>query len=138
MQKSERLVLACLLLVYAVASLIHFTHNAEFLGDYPGLPKTWTPAGVYLAWLLMTSVGVFGWLLISRSFVLAGLLTLAVYAALGLDSLLHYAVAPMSTHTAGMNVTILAEVSAAGCVFFEVARQLGRMAASTMTARRGL
>ncbi len=37
-----------LLAVYAVASLVHFVHNAEFLGDYPGLPASWSSGGVYL------------------------------------------------------------------------------------------
>lgn len=52
--------LAVLLVVYGAASLVHFIHNAEFLRDYPGLPQTWTRAGVYGVWLAMTAVGVAG------------------------------------------------------------------------------
>jgi len=119
-------VLPTLLAIYAVASLVHFTHNAEFLVDYPNLPRSWSPAHVYLAWLGMTIIGLAGWLLVSRGLVLLGLFTLAGYAFLGLDSLGHYVLAPLSAHSAGMNATILAEVTAAGCVLLEVVRQIAR------------
>ena len=116
--------LLVLLLAYGAASLVHFTHNAEFVRDYPGLPQTWTRAGVYLAWLGLTAVGLTGWVLLARRFSITGLGVLAAYALLGLDSLGHYVLAPMSAHTAGMNSTILLEVTAAALVLAEVTRQL--------------
>lgn len=122
----QQRVLLTLLLVYAVLSLVHFIHNAEYLADYPNLPRSWSPAHVYFAWIGMTAVGLAGWVLLRLGFVVPGLLVLAAYAALGLDSLGHYVQAPLSAHTATMNGTILAEVTAAGCVLFEVARQLWR------------
>src|SRR6476646_6845537 len=109
-----------LLLVYAAASLLHFTHNAEFVADYPNLPATWSRMDVYLAWIGMTLVGLAGWILLSRGFRIAGLVLLAAHAALGLDSLGHYLLAPMSAHTLAMNSTILLEVTAAGLVMVEV------------------
>ena len=115
-----------LALVYAVASLIHFTHNAEFIADYPNMPAGWSRGGVYLAWLAMTALGAAGLLLVVRGYRIAGLLVLAVYAALGLDSLGHYVLAPLSAHSAAMNSTILLEVTAAALVLVEVLRQLGR------------
>ena len=118
-----RRTLLALLLVYGLASLVHFIHNAEFLRDYPGLPATWTRAGVYFAWLGMTAIGISGWLLLARGHRRIGWALLAVYALLGLDSLGHYVLAPLSAHTAGMNGTILFEVTAAGLVLLEVARQ---------------
>lgn len=126
LRSSERTTLLPLLVIYGLASLVHFTHNAEFLAEYPNLPRSWSPAHVYLAWVGMTAVGIVGWLLLSRGVRLAGLFVLALYAILGLDSLGHYVLAPLSAHTAGMNATILAEVTAAGCVFLEVARQVAR------------
>lgn len=111
---------------FAAASLVHFAHNAEFLADYPNLPKSWSSTHIYLAWIGMTTIGMVGWILVSRGVFVAGFLTLAVYAALGLDSLGHYFVAPMSAHSVGMNATILAEVTAAGCVLLEIARQVAR------------
>lgn len=130
--ESEQHVLLALLVIYGVASLVHFTHNAEFLSDYPNLPGSWSPADVYLAWIGMTIVGLVGWRLLSRGLTLTGLFALVVYAALGLDSLGHYVLAPPSAHTAAMNATILAEVIAAGCVLFEVVRQIGRRVAARM------
>ena len=109
--------LPVLLLVYGVASLVHFIHNAEFLPDYPGLPATWTRGGVYGAWLGMTAVGILGWLLVRGRYPISGLLLICVYAALGMDSLGHYVVAPIFEHSAMMNATILLEVAAAVVVF---------------------
>jgi hypothetical protein len=116
--------LTVLLLTYGAASLLHFVHNAEFLADYPNLPAWLTRAQVYLAWLGLTAVGLFGWLLLSRGHRLTGSLFIAVYAALGLDSLGHYALAPMSAHTTTMNATILLEVITAALLFTEAMRQI--------------
>ncbi|WP_129644318.1 hypothetical protein [Peristeroidobacter agariperforans] len=113
------LLLAC----YAVASLVHFVHNAEFLRDYPGLPASWSRGGVYLAWIGMTALGSIGALLVYRGRESIGLMLLAVYAVLGLDSLGHYVVAPLSAHSSTMNTTILLEVGAAALVLLEVARR---------------
>jgi hypothetical protein len=121
--RSPNRLLFLLLALYAAASLIHFVHNAEFLSDYPGLPPSWSRAGVYLAWLAMTAVGAVGALLVSRAHVVKGLLLLAIYSALGLDSLGHYVMAPPSAHTTMMNTTILFEVVAAGLVLLEVLRR---------------
>jgi hypothetical protein len=122
----ERKALAALLLVYAAASLIHFVHNAEFIGDYPNLPVTWTRADVYVAWLAMSAVGMAGWVAMSRGYRVLGLLILAGYAAFGLDSLGHYVLAPLSSHTLAMNSTILLEVTAAALLLVEVSRQMVR------------
>lgn len=122
---------------YAVASLVHFIHNAEFLPAYPGLPESWTRAGIYLAWMGMTAIGALGALLVYRRREWAGLLTLAVYAMLGLDSLGHYAVAPLSAHSAMMNTTILLEVGAAGLVLLEVARRAYYLVTRRARARIG-
>lgn len=110
-------------LLYMTASLIHFIHNAEFLVEYPNLPETWTRTGVYLAWLGITALGAVGLLLALRGFRAIGLLLLAVYSILGMDSLGHYVVAPVSAHSAAMNFTILLEVTTAAVVLIEVARQ---------------
>ena len=47
---------------------------------------------------------------------------MAVCAALGLDSLGHYVVAPLSAHSLAMNSTILLEVTGAVLVMAEVTR----------------
>ncbi|HEX5215393.1 MAG TPA: hypothetical protein VFV98_08000 [Vicinamibacterales bacterium] len=50
-----------------------------------------------------------------------GLGSLAVYAAVGFYGLLHYTRAPISAHTAGMNVTIWTEVMTAAAALCVVA-----------------
>ena len=114
---SRRRALPALFLALTVAyfftSLGHFTHNAEFICEYPNLPAWLTRVKVYAAWAAITSVGAFGVFLIAKRLTASGLLFIAVYAALGFDGLGHYAVAPMALHTFGANFTILSEVAAA-------------------------
>ena len=120
--RANRLLLI-LLLAYCGASLIHFIHNAEFLQHYPGLPASWSRLSVYAAWVVMTVVGGVGSMLYFRGHRRIGLAILAVYAALGLDSIGHYLVAPLSAHSMAMNSTILMEVGAAALVLCEVVRR---------------
>jgi len=98
---------------YFLTSLGHFSHNAEFICEYPNLPASLTRAKVYAAWMGITSVGVIGFLLIRKRFVMTGLFLVAVYALLGFDGLGHYALAPMAWHTPMANITIISEVVAA-------------------------
>lgn len=122
--------LGTLLIVYAVASLAHFAHNAEFLTDYPGLPASWSTAGVYLAWVGMTAIGATGWILVMRRYRRTGLAILLVYALAGIASLGHYAVAPFPAHTIAMNATILFEVLTASLVLTHVLANLARTRAN--------
>ncbi|WP_411879933.1 hypothetical protein [Polaromonas sp. YR568] len=106
-------VLLALTATYFLASLGHFSHNAEFICQYPNLPAWLTRAQVYAVWAAITSVGVTGLLLMHKRYVATGLLLVAVYAALGFDGLGHYALAPIELHPLMANVTILSEVFAA-------------------------
>src|SRR5882757_4611327 len=72
-----------LMLVYGAASLLHSTHNAVYLHDYPNLPAWLTAGGVVAAWLLVAGVGLLGYLLYSRVSRVAGLIAIAAYAVLG-------------------------------------------------------
>ena len=110
-----------LMVGYGAASLLHFAHNAEFLADYPNMPVWLSSAKVYLAWLGVTAVGVFGYLLLRRGFRRAGLSVIGVYAALGFDSLAHYSLAPIAAHTATMNFTIGLEVAMAALLLIATA-----------------
>jgi hypothetical protein len=107
---SKSFVLEGLLLLYLVASLIHFTHNAEFVQSYPNLPAWITRSSVYFVWLAISAVGLVGYLLHRYSQRWVGWVLLCAYAAVGLDGLLHYTRAPVSAHTHGMNLTIWFEV----------------------------
>lgn len=111
-QRAHR-ALPLLLLLYCAASLLHFAHNAEYLADYPNLPGWLSRGHVYASWGVILIIGACGYLLFRRGRPLTGLMLLAIYTALGLDGLLHYGRAPISSHTFGMNLTIWTEVVAA-------------------------
>jgi hypothetical protein len=120
-----RRVLPALLALYCVASFWHFVHNAEFLAEYPNLPVWLTRGQVYAAWFGVTGIGVLGCLLVRAEYELFGLGVLGIYAAIGLDGLLHYGRAPMAAHTATMHLTIWFEVIAAVLVLVAIAGLLG-------------
>ncbi len=130
MNRTERNRLAVLLLVYLVASLLHFAHNAEFLGDYPNLPSWLTRSHVYLAWLGLAAIGVWGLAFHHRGWPACGLSMIGLYAASGFDGLAHYSRAPFGAHTDTMNFTIWFEVVAAAAllvaVVFAAVRRLHR------------
>jgi hypothetical protein len=111
-QKLPKVFLA-LTALYFLTSFGHFSHNAEFICEYPNLPASFTRAKVYVAWLGITAIGALGFYWLGKRFVTAGLVLVAVYAALGFDGLAHYKLAPMAFHTLGANVSILSEVVAA-------------------------
>lgn len=109
--------LVCLLVVYGLASLVHFVHNAEYLEYYPNLPSWLSRGQVYAVWLGITAIGVVGYLVHRAGHRLVGLGVVAAYAALGFDGLLHYGRAPFVAHSAAMNFSILFEVAAAAVLF---------------------
>ena len=109
------------LALYAAASLLHFTHNAEYLAQYPNLPASWTRADVYLAWCCVTAVGLLGYVLYRSGLPRVGLTLLAIYGGVGFDGLLHYTRAPVAHHSAAMNFTIWVEVAAAAVFLINVA-----------------
>jgi len=76
--------------------------------------------GIYSAWLGVASIGGAGFAAYRLGWRRAGLALLALCAALGFDGLLHYALAPVSAHTAATNLTIGFEVAAAAALFLSV------------------
>jgi hypothetical protein len=121
--KYERLLFA-LMLLHGGASLVHFSHNAQFVADYPNLPPSITAASVYGTWLLIAAVGLVGYLLLKRGHQFWGLAVVAIYAAIGFDGLLHYTLAPMGAHSWGMNLSIWFEVVTAAVLFALVLMRL--------------
>jgi uncharacterized membrane protein YhdT len=102
-----------LVILYGVASLVHFAHNAEYLNDYPNLPSWLSRSDVYVVWLCISALGALGYLLHRRGREMVGLVLVGAYASLGFDGLLHYTRAPVGAHTAAMNLSIWFEVAAA-------------------------
>jgi hypothetical protein len=108
--------LLLLMLLYGAVSLLHFSHNAIHLHEYPRLPLWLTSAGVWVSWCGVAALGVLGYWLYRRISRWAGVTVIAVYGALGFAALDHYAVAPMGAHSFVMNLTILCEVAAAAAL----------------------
>ncbi|SRR5258706_14992011 len=102
-----------LLALYGLASLVHFVHNAEYLGGYPNLPAWLSRSQIYGAWCGITAVGFVGYTLYRRGRAAIGFWLLVLYTSLGFDGLLHYRRAPVAAHTVAMNLTIWLEVVAA-------------------------
>jgi hypothetical protein len=105
--------LLSLAVLYCAASLIHFVHNAEYLAEYPSMPLWISRSTVYAAWCGITAIGIAGLCVAYTRFAPIGFLLVAIYGAFGFDGLGHYALAPISSHTAVMNFTIWFEVVAA-------------------------
>lgn len=98
------------LVAYASASLFHHVHNATFLSVYPNMPQHLSMLGVYMAWAMVTAIGIVGYALLRLRYSGPGLLLLAIYGACGLDGLAHYFVAEFTAHSMLMHLSILAEV----------------------------
>ena len=118
-QYGDRL-LVLLTLGYLAASLLHFSHNAEYLRAFPNLPEWISRTGVYGVWLGISAIGALGYLLYLRCHPVLGLILLGLYAAAGFDGLLHYSRAPFGAHSATMNFTILFEVAVAAILLIRV------------------
>ena len=100
------------LLLYFVASFSHFTHNTEFIAAYPNMPGWLELEHVYGVWAVFTAVGVLGLALRRLGRPSAGALTLALYGALGLYGVGHYALGLCAEHPLLGNLSIAFEVAA--------------------------
>ena len=119
---------------YSLASLIHFSHNAEYIAFYPGLPAWMTRESVYLAWLAVASVGLLGFAAHWRGWQRIAAVLLFIYGMLGVDGLLHYTLALCSEHTLVTNITIWAEVLLGVFLACAAALRLSRLAGSNGAA----
>ena len=124
--KHKHTILFASMLLYGAASLLHFTHNAQFAADYPNLPASFSAARIYGAWLVVAAIGLAGYLLLKRGHQFWGLSVVALYASLGFDGLLHYTLAPMAQHDWAMNLSIWFEVVTAAVLFALVLMRLRR------------
>jgi hypothetical protein len=114
-----------LVTLYFVASLTHFAHNAEFIAFYPNMPQSLTRETVYLAWLVITGIGVAALVVMRFGLPVLGAVLLGAYGAMGLDGLGHYTLALCSEHTLATNLTIWCEV-VAGVVLLLASSVLAR------------
>lgn len=105
-----------LLTVYFLASSAHFVHNVAYIASYPNMPSWITSDRVYVAWLIVTTVGLAGLVAMRLRLHAAAAVFIAVYGALGLDGLAHYTLALCSEHTFVTNVTIWSEAISGMCL----------------------
>ena len=117
-----------LLALYFVASSAHFVHNAAYIAYYPRMPSWITPDRIYVAWTVVTAVGIAGLVALRLRLHAAAAVLIAIYGALGLDGLAHYTLALCSEHTFMTNVTIWSEAISGLCLLL----------ASTVSATRNL
>ena len=94
------------LMAYMVGSFIHHFHNAQFIDEYPNMPRGFPVAIAYVVWGTVTAIGLVGYYFARRGRELVGLALVGLYAAYGLLVLGHYRLAPVSAHTTGANLTI--------------------------------
>jgi hypothetical protein len=81
--------LRILLAINIVSTIIHYTDNYIFFDRYPQ-PDWFSPAGVYIAWLVLVPFAFFGyWLYRENKFWLA-YFCLLLYATTATSSLGHY------------------------------------------------
>jgi hypothetical protein len=117
--------------LYFFASLLHFSHNAEYIAFYPNMPAWISRENVYLAWLAVSAVGLVSGALWILGWRVAAAFGLGLYGTLGLDGLAHYTLALCAEHTLAMNLTIWFEAStglALAAAAFWYAGNLGLMA----------
>jgi len=110
------------MIVYGVASLMHFAHNAVYLREYPNLPAWLTPAGVWAAFFAITAIGVLGYCVYRFGSRAVGVPMIAVYGVMGFGGLDHYVAAPVAAHSIVMNATIAIEAAAAATLLVYLAR----------------
>ena len=123
--------LSWLVAVYGLASLAHFTHNAEYIALYPNMPPWLSREDVYLAWLAVSAVGIAGGLMWTSGWRVAAVLALGTYGALGLKGLAHYTLASCSEHTLVMNLTIWFEAIAGSALAVAAVRHVVRRSPHT-------
>jgi len=114
--------LALALAACVAASLLHHVHNAEYLQDYPNLPRTLTRGGVYAAWLAEAAIAFAGYVLLQFGKEKSGLALIGLYALIGFGGLGHYYAAPLSAHTLAMNATIWLEALTSAVLLIAVIR----------------
>ena len=108
--------ISVLLVAYFVASSAHFVHNAAYIAYYPAMPSWIASDRVYLAWSVVTAVGVTGLVALRLRLHATAAILIALYGALGLDGLAHYTLALCSEHTFATNVSIWSEASSGLCL----------------------
>jgi hypothetical protein len=107
--KAPNLLLNILIINLIVTSL-HYTDNAVFISKYPQ-PDWITVTGIYLTWIVLSSIGLIGyWLYRQQKFKLS-LIFLGIYSLTGLSSFAHYFYGNLSEFSTKMHLFICLDVA---------------------------
>lgn len=91
-----------------VVTAFHYTDNYLSIAEYPA-PDWINREIIYIAWGLLTLIGIAGYLFYRDGRRLAGGIYLAVYSYTGLSSLGHYLYGSMDDFTTRMHVLVWAD-----------------------------
>ena len=109
-QQSKTWLLSILIFNIAITSM-HYTDNAIFLEDYPE-PSWITTSGVFISWVIMTSIAIMSYWLYARQNFWSSYLFLSIYSITGLSSPAHYLYGELSQFSVKMHAFIWSDVVA--------------------------
>lgn len=107
--KRQNLLLG-LLVVNLIVTSLHYTDNAIFISRYPQ-PNWISVGGIYLTWIVLSSIGIVGYWLYRQQKFTIGLIALGIYSLTGLSSFAHYFYGSFSQFSAKMHLFIFADVA---------------------------
>lgn len=105
LQRTRQQLLLLLLLVSIVSTFVHYTDNFFFFNQYPQ-PEWITLSSIYVAWFVLTAIGITGYRLYSYQRFQLAYPCLFLYSLTGLSSLGHYFYGNLSEFSARMNLLI--------------------------------
>jgi hypothetical protein len=106
MNKKSQFFLLSLLITNVVITIFHYTDNAIFIDKYPAPEWLSNSYTVYMAWFVLTLIGVVGYLLYRRGMLRTAYLFLAIYSLTGLFSPGHYLYGELSKFSLKMHTLI--------------------------------
>ena len=100
------------ILIFNIASTsIHYADNAIFVREYPE-PEWITTSGVFITWVVMTSIGIMSYWLYSKQNFWLSYLLLSIYSVTGLSSPTHYLYGTLSQFSLKMHAFIWSDAFA--------------------------
>lgn len=108
LQENRQPLLLLLIIVSILSMLIHYTDNFLFFSQYPQ-PDWITLSSIYVAWVVLTAIGVAGYSLYRNQHFWLSYLCLFLYSLTGLSSLGHYLYGSLSSFSAKMHLLIWAD-----------------------------
>lgn len=123
MNQQNKTWLLAILIFNIVTTSFHYTDNAIFVNEYPE-PEWITTSDVFIAWGVMTLIGIISYGLYTKQNFWLSYLLLGIYAGTGLSSLAHYFYGELSQFSIKMHAFIwsdaIAGLSVVGFIIWSV------------------